>query len=143
VAGLVCDSSYRSLRDTVHHHLRLFRSFAWWLRLVPQWPVAGEVVYWMGRRGHFDPGAVDVTGAAARMSGRPCLFVCNSGDRRMPKEIAFELKAAAGPRARVLVVPGNSHGGAYRDGTEAYQSAVADLLREVAAEPAPQRMAGR
>jgi uncharacterized protein len=143
VAGLVCDSSYRSLRDTVPHHLRLFRSFAWWLRVVPVWPVSGEVLYWMGRRGHFDPAAVDVIGAATRLSGRPCLFVCNSGDRRMPQEIAFELKAAVGPRARVLVVPGESHGGAYRDGTEAYQSAVKGLLSEVAAEPAPPRMSGQ
>src|SRR5436189_9637 len=29
VAALVCDSSYRSLRDTVGHHLSLFRGFRW------------------------------------------------------------------------------------------------------------------
>src|SRR4029077_12976070 len=132
-----------SVRDTVPHHLRLFRSFAWWLRVVPVWPVAGEIVYWMGRRGHFDPDAVDVAAAAVRLSGRPCLFVCNSRDRRMPKEIAFELQAAAGPRARVLVVPGENHGGSYRAGTQAYQSAVTSLLQEVAAEPAPRRTADR
>jgi pimeloyl-ACP methyl ester carboxylesterase len=133
VAGLVCDSSYRSLRDTVRHHLTLFRRFRWWLRIVPSWPVASEVVWWMGRRGNFDPDAVDVVAAAARLSGRPVLFVCNSGDRRMPKEIAFELKAAAGESARVLVVPGDSHGGAWRDGTAAYEKAVGDLLAEAAA----------
>jgi pimeloyl-ACP methyl ester carboxylesterase len=139
IAGLVCDSSYRSLRDTVGHHLSLFRGFRWWLRFVPSWPVAGEVVYWIGRRGHFDPDAVDVRAAAAHLQGRPALFVCNSGDRRMPKEIAFELKAAAGDRARVLVVPGTSHGGAYRDATAAYQTAVAGVLDEAA--NAGQRMA--
>ena len=68
---------------------------------------------------------MDVRAAAARLAGRPALFVCNSGDRRMPPEIAFELKAAAGEHARVLVVPGNSHGGAWRDGTAAYERAVA------------------
>jgi pimeloyl-ACP methyl ester carboxylesterase len=132
IAGLICDSSYRSLRDTVGHHLNLFRGFRWWLRFVPSWPVASEVVYWIGRRGHFDPDAVDVRGAAAHLQGRPALFVCNSGDRRMPKEIAFELKAAAGDHARVLVVPGTSHGGAYRDATAAYQTAVAGVLDEAA-----------
>jgi pimeloyl-ACP methyl ester carboxylesterase len=132
VAGLVCDSSYRSLRDTVKHHLTLFRRFRWWLRLVPSWPVASEVVWWMGRRGRFDPDAVNVVAAASRLSGRPALFVCNSGDRRMPPEIAFELKAAAGESARVLVVPGNSHGGAWREGTAAYEKAVADLLEDAA-----------
>jgi hypothetical protein len=78
---------------------------------------------------------VDVRGAAARLAGRPCLFVCNSGDERMPAEIAFELKAAAGERARVLVVPGNSHGGAYRDATAAYESAVGQVLDEVGTGP--------
>jgi hypothetical protein len=50
----------------------------------------------------------------------------------MPPEIAFELKEAAGGQAKVLVVPGHSHGGAWREGTAAYESAVADLLREAA-----------
>ena len=99
------------------------------MRVVPSWPVGDEVVYWIGRRGGFDPDAVDVRAAAARLAGRPALFVCNSGDRRMPSEIAFDLKAAAGDHASVLVVPGNSHGGAYRDGTAAYERAVASCWR--------------
>jgi len=135
IAGVVCDSSYRSLPDTVAHHLRLFRGFRWWLRIVPSWPVGNEVIFWMGRRGGFDPRAVDIQAAARRLAGRPTLFVCNSGDRRMPSDIAFDLKAAAGERARVLVVPGNTHGEAYRDGQPAYESAVADVLREAAAAP--------
>jgi pimeloyl-ACP methyl ester carboxylesterase len=85
----------------------------------------------MGRRGGFEPAAVDVVAAARMLDGRPALFVCNSDDRRMPKEIAFELGAAAGPRASVLVVPGRSHGGAWRDGTAAYERAVAGLLEQV------------
>jgi pimeloyl-ACP methyl ester carboxylesterase len=133
VAGLVCDSSYRSLRDTVDHHMTLARSWRWWMRAVPPWPVKAEVLYWIGRRGGFDVDAVDVRAAAARLAGRPALFVCNSGDRRMPPEIAFDLKAAAGDHARVLVVPGNSHGGAWRDGTAAYERAVGEVLDEAAA----------
>jgi len=135
VVGLVCDSSYRSLRDTVSHHLELARSWAWWMRAVPSWPVGAEVLFWISRKGGFDVDAVDVRAAAARMAGRPCLFVCNSGDERMPAEIAFELKAAAGDRARVLVVPGHSHGGAYREATAAYQGAVAQVLDEVGTGP--------
>jgi uncharacterized protein len=142
VAALICDSSYRSLRDTVAHHLSLFRGFRWWLRVVPSWPVTSEVVYWIGRRGGFDPDVVDIRGAAAHMAGRPCLFVCNSEDRRMPAEIAFELKSAAGAQAQVLVVPGKSHGGAYRDGTAAYETAVTELLGAAASAP-PVRMAQR
>jgi pimeloyl-ACP methyl ester carboxylesterase len=128
VAGVICDSSFRSLDDTARHHLQLFRSFKWWLRIVPRWPVADLVVFWMGRRGGFDPTTVDVQAAAARLAGRPALFVANSDDLRMPKEIAFDLQAAAGPGAQVLIVPGKSHGGAWRDGTAAYQAAATALL---------------
>ena len=133
VGGVVADSSFRSLRDTVVHHAALFRGFRWWTRLVPVWPTAEEIVFWIGRRGGFDPDAVDVKAAAAHLSGRPALFVCNSGDRRIPQDVAFELKQAAGPTASVLVVPGNSHGGAYRDGTAAYETAVTQVLESAVA----------
>jgi pimeloyl-ACP methyl ester carboxylesterase len=143
IAGVVCDSSYRSLRDTVSHHVTLARRWRWWIGLLPQWPVADEVVFWMGRRGGFPPEAVDVEAAAARLSGRPCLFVCNTRDRRMPKEIAYELKAVVGESARVLEVNGDSHGGAYRDGTAAYEAAVAQVLdASLAASPAQMASAG-
>jgi pimeloyl-ACP methyl ester carboxylesterase len=132
IAAVVCDSSYRSLRDTAWHHLALFRRFAWWLRFVPVWPTADEAVFWMGRRGSFDPDALDVVAAARRLGDRPALFVAGSGDDRMPPDIAFDLKAAAGTRARVLVVPSQGHGHAYRDATAPYEKAVADLLEEVA-----------
>ncbi len=128
VAGVVCDSSYRDLPDTVRHHVALFRGFRWWLRVIPPWPLTDQVLFWMGRRGGFDPASVDVRAAAARLNGRPALFVANSEDPRMPKEIAFELQKAAGPKAEVLIVPGKSHGGAWRDGTAAYSTAVAALL---------------
>ena len=128
VAGIICDSSFRNLRDTVAHHIRLFRGWRWWLRVVPAWPVTDEVLFWMGRKGGFDTDAADVLDAAARLGDRPALFVANSEDRRMPKEIAFDLAAAAGPAAEVLIVPGRSHGGAWRDGAAAYESAAASIL---------------
>jgi pimeloyl-ACP methyl ester carboxylesterase len=143
IGGLVCDSSYRSLRDTVAHHLVLARGFRWWTRLIPSWPAGDLAVFWIGKRGQFDPDQVDVVAAAKKLSGRPALFVCNSDDRRMPKEIAFALKDAAGPKARVLVVPGTSHGGAYRDATPAYEHAVAELLDEVVNGASEQRLASR
>jgi len=135
IAGVICDSSYRSLDDTVRHHVQLARGWRWWLGLVPSWPVADEVLFWMGRRGGFDPASIDVRAAAARLGGRPVLFVANSEDPRMPKDIAFDLKAAAGNGAEVLVVPGRSHGGAWRDGTAAYAAAAKVVLERAAAAP--------
>jgi pimeloyl-ACP methyl ester carboxylesterase len=142
VAGVVADSSFRSLRDTVVHHANLFHGATWWTRLVPVWPTAQEIVYWIGQRGGFDPDTVDVKAAAARLTGRPVLFVCNSGDRRMPQDVAFDLKQAVGPTASVLVVPGTSHGGAWREGTAAYETAVTHVL-ESAAAPRGQLAAAR
>src|SRR4029453_4402936 len=46
VAGLVCDSTYRSLPDTVRHHVVLAREWRLWMRLVPSWPTAAEVLFW-------------------------------------------------------------------------------------------------
>jgi len=131
LAGVVCDSSYRSLTDTVHHHMQLLRGMHPLLRALPGGILAEEMLFWVRRKGGFDTSAVDVVAAARKLGGRPVLFVSNAGDKRMPTEIAFELKAAAGPRARVLVVPGHSHGGAYREGQPAYEHAVAGLLDEL------------
>jgi hypothetical protein len=43
----------------------------------------------------------------------------------------------------VLVVPGNSHGGAWRDGTAAYESAVSQLLEEAQSRTPATRMASQ
>jgi alpha-beta hydrolase superfamily lysophospholipase len=143
VAALVCDSSFRSLRDTTAHHLGLFRQFRWWARLVPTWPVKDEVLFWFERRTGVDPDLLDVQKAAAQLRGRPTLFVANSGDRRMPQEIAFDLQKAAGERAAVLVIPGTSHGGAWREGTAPYEAAVKKVLEEARAGTGPERLAAR
>lgn len=132
VGGVVCDSSYRSLRDTARHHVAIARRWRWWMAYVPAGPVASEAVFWMGRRGGFDPDALDVVKAARALRGRPVLFVGATGDERMPPEIAQELRNAAGEKASVLVVTSERHGHAYKDGTEAYEKAVAALLDAVA-----------
>jgi pimeloyl-ACP methyl ester carboxylesterase len=143
VAAVICDSSFRSLRDTTTHHLGLFRRFRWWLRLVPAWPVSDEILFWFRRRTGVDPDELDVEKAAAQLKARPVLFVANSGDRRMPQEIAFDLQKAAGVRSSVLVIPGTSHGGAWREGQAPYAEAVKKILEEARAEPGAQRLAAR
>jgi alpha-beta hydrolase superfamily lysophospholipase len=143
VAAVVCDSSFRSLRDTTSHHLGLFRRFRWWARLVPSWPVSDEVLFWFKRRTGVDPDELDVEKAAAKLRPRPALFVANSGDRRMPQEIAFDLQKAAGEHAAVLVIPGTSHGGAWREGTAPYEEAVQKILDQARAEGGLARMAAR
>jgi hypothetical protein len=105
--------------------------------------VADEVMFWFERRTGVDPDLLDVEKAAAQLKPRPALFVANSGDRRMPQEIAFDLKEAAGERATVLVIPGNSHGGAWREGQAPYEEAVRKILDMARADQGPARTAAR
>ena len=79
---------------------------------------------------------MDVLGAAAKMNGRPALFVANRGDRRIPFEIADEMAKLAGPKAHMILTESKSHGGAWRDARDIYEPAVRRLLDEVAP-PAP------
>jgi pimeloyl-ACP methyl ester carboxylesterase len=132
VAGLITDSSYDTLPNTTRHHLRLFRSFTWYFTLVPQWPTSDIVLFWIKRLGGFDPAQVDVLAAAAKMNGRPSLFVANRGDRRIPFEIADEMAKLAGPKGRMILTESKSHGGAWRDARDIYEPAVKKLLDEAA-----------
>src|SRR5204863_9628109 len=136
VKGLITDSSYDSLPNTVRHHLSLARGFRLGgipvLKLVPLWPTSAIVLFWMKERGDFEPSDVDVLAAAAKVGDRPSLFVANRGDVRIPFEIAEEMSRLAGARSRVLLTDSKSHGGAWRDAREPYEAAVKKLLDEVA-----------
>lgn len=142
VSGVICDSSYRSLKDTARHHVAIAKRWRWWMAYVPAGPVASEAVYWMGQRGGFDPDALDIVKAAGALRGRPALFVGATGDERMPPDIARELRDAAGDKATVLVVASDRHGHAYSDATEAYEKAVSALLDAVAPPGAPAAAGG-
>lgn len=136
VAGLIADSTYDSLPNTIRHHLRLFRGFRFYgipaLKLVPQWPLSDLVLFWIKERGDFDPQEVDVLAAAAKLQGRPSLFVANRGDVRIPFAIAGEMAKLAGPKSHMLLTESKSHGGAWRDDRPEYEAAVKSLLDEVA-----------
>ncbi len=135
IAGVIVDSSYDSLPNTVRHHLRLFRGFKLYgvpaLKLVPQWPTSDLVLFWIKQRGAFNPLDVDVTAAAAKVNGRPSLFVANRGDARIPFAITEEMTRLAGAKSHMLITESKSHGGAWRDAREPYEAAVKKLLDEV------------
>jgi pimeloyl-ACP methyl ester carboxylesterase len=139
VGGLITDSSYDTLPNTVRHHLRLFRGFRFYgvpaLKLVPQWPTSALVLFWIKERGGFDPAEVDVVAAAARLNGRPSLFVANRGDARIPFTIAEQMAKLAGPRSQLILTESKSHGGAWRDARDIYEPSVKRLLDEVAPPP--------
>ena len=133
VAGVICDSSYRSLDDTVRHHLQL----------VPRLPLVAAPRADLADGGPRDlldrpprrlrPGASRTSKAAARLRGpaRRCSWrtPTTAACRRRSRSTC---KAAAGTGAEVLIVPGKSHGGAWRDGTAAYEAAAAVVLEAAA-----------
>ena len=128
--GSSATAATASLHDTVRHHLQLFRRFRWWLRLVPIWPTADEVLFWMGRRGGLRPrrpGRARGRGPARRppgaLRGQLRRRAHAEGDRLRPE-------GGGGPEGRG---PGRSRArataGAWRDGTAAYETAASAVLR--------------
>ena len=120
--AVICDSSYLSFSDTINHHFRLF------FRL-PPWPIATETAMLLQWRGGFKADEIDIAEATRRMANRPVLFVGQSGDRRVPAEVARRLfEISTSPNKRLLIFSGRRHGHAYGDHVEQYQEAVREFL---------------
>lgn len=123
IDAVISDSSYRSFRETIDHHLRLF------FRL-PPWPIAREIRGLMEWRGGFRGDEIDILDATRKMGARPVMFVAQSGDRRVPPTIARELyQTSASPSKRLLILDGRRHGHAYRDHVEEYQKAALEFFK--------------
>lgn len=122
VAAVISDSSFLSLRSTIEHHWRLF------FRL-PSFPLADEMVFWIGWRGAFRPSDFDVARAVTRIGDRPILFIAVHDDRRIPPSIAQTLCArAASPHKALVVLPGRRHGEGFNEANEQYKTAVRQFL---------------
>lgn len=122
IAAVISDSSFDSMLATMRHHLRLFLH-------LPGFPIADEVGYWVGWRGHFRPSDFNVVKAVERIGDRPILFIAVSGDRRMPPSIAEKLYAhARSPLKKIVVLPGHRHGEGFNQARAPYEAAVRDFL---------------
>ena len=122
VEAVIVDSVFRSFRDTVAHHARLF------MRL-PPWMVTGGIFFWSRALTGADLRAVDLEAAVQRMESRPILFIAGAADRRMPPAITVSLfEQSSGPHKALLIVPGAAHGHAYQTDPQQYMVALLSFL---------------
>lgn len=123
VSAVIADSSFLSFRHTVAHHLNLYFH-------LPRFPIANLIVAITGLRTGISPDDGDVENAVRRIDSVPVLFIAGSSDRRMPPDVAQRLfDAARDARKRLLVVPGASHGEAFRANRKQYLDASFEFLR--------------
>lgn len=128
-SGIVSDSSFLSLRETVSHHLTLIFG-------LPPFPIANLIVLITGLRMGFDPDDGDVEAAVREFGDTPVLFIAGGNDRRMPVALAQRLLAAAhSPAKELLIVPGAGHGDAYAVDSAGYLNSVFRFFERVRYNP--------
>jgi pimeloyl-ACP methyl ester carboxylesterase len=126
--AIISDSSFLSFRDTVAHHLNL-------LFHLPAFPIANLIVAITAARMGFNPDDGDVE-AAIRQLNIPILFIAGGADRRMPPELAQRMyDASPNSRKRLLLVPGATHGEAFRTDPQRYLNSVYQFLETVRYNP--------
>lgn len=125
IAGLIVDSSFLSFDHTITHHARL------WLGL-PRFPIADEVILFTEWRVGFNSEQFDLRRAVQKIGDRPILFFAGGADKRMPPEIAQMLfDASPSTHKNIVIIPGASHGAAFRADPESYEKAMLSFLQAV------------
>ncbi len=121
VAGLIADSPFPSLDDTIRRHVRLLLG-------LPGFPFDRLFVWNLTRMGGFSPEDLDILAAARSLDSLPVLLIYGREDRRMPPAVAEAIHAAIpSPEKELLLVPAADHGAAFRVDPEGYIEAIVRL----------------
>jgi pimeloyl-ACP methyl ester carboxylesterase len=125
VSAVISDSSFRTFKDTVSHHVKLFLH-------LPSFPLANELEYFISHRAGFDADGLSPLEAVKKLGSRPVLFIGGAHDPRMPPAIADQLyRESASPKSEILIVDGedsNLHGHSYYVDPQLYISRVSRFL---------------
>lgn len=121
VARVVADSSFADMHGVVAAAARGLR--------LPPVPFVDLVDHATRLRYGYRFHEVAPVEAIARIAPRPLLLVHGEDDPVIPVEHAHRLAAAAGERARLRIVPGVGHCGAYFADRPGYIAQVGDFLR--------------
>jgi len=123
--AVIADSSFLSFEETVAHHFRLVFG-------LPSFPIANLLILTTRLRMGFDLADGDVEAMVQASPELPVLFIAGDQDVRMPPELAERLyQASAHPDSDLLVVPGATHGRAFRQDRSGYLGAVFAFLGKV------------
>jgi pimeloyl-ACP methyl ester carboxylesterase len=122
VAGIIADSPFDTLQNTVSRHV-------WLLLGLPVFPFSDLFVWNLERLGDFSGAELDTVKALKSLDNVPILLVYGREDQRMPEKVAKRLfDAAASPHKKLLVVPDAGHGQAFRTDPDRYIETVAQFV---------------
>ncbi len=122
VAGIIADSPFDTLQNTVSQHV-------WLLLRLPRFPFSNLFIWNLERLGEFSGADLDTVKALKSLGNVPVLLVYGQDDQRMPEAVATRLfDAAASPNKELLIVPDAGHGRAFRTDPDRYIETVADFV---------------
>jgi alpha-beta hydrolase superfamily lysophospholipase len=126
-AGIVADSSFLSIRETISHHITLIFG-------IPSFPIANLITSITAWRLGFDPAEGDVEASVKGLGQLPVLFIAGSRDVRMPPALAERLYAASQSALKeMIVIPGATHGNAFQTAPARYMNAVFGFFARISA----------
>ena len=127
LTAVIVDSPFRSLKETVTRHTRLFLG-------MPTIPFANIFVWNLARIGEFDPSDVDTIAALRRLGQSSTLLIYGAEDRRIPSATSRAIwEAIPHPNKRIARFEGATHGAAFRSAPDRYMSLLTDFLENRAA----------
>jgi len=122
IAGIIADSPFDTLQNTVSQHV-------WLLLGLPRFPFSNLFVWNLERIGEFSRMDLDAVKALQSLGTVPVLLVYGQDDQRMPETVATRLfEAAANPDKQLIIVPGAGHGRAFRTEPDKYIEAVSNFV---------------
>lgn len=122
IEAVITDSVFRSFRDTVSHHIRMFLH-------LPAFPFTDEILLFMRGLAGIDSRAFDMEAAVKKIDRRPILLIVGAADRRMPPAISQDLYALShSPSKALWIVPNATHGHAYLTDPRRYETVTVDFL---------------
>ncbi|HSR70051.1 MAG TPA: alpha/beta fold hydrolase [Acidobacteriota bacterium] len=134
--GLVVDSPFQSLDETVGRHVRLILG-------IPGFPFGNIFAFGLRWMTETPSGEPDTTKALAQLDKIPVLLIYGGQDQRMPEETAQAVfEAVPGERKQLVYFPEAGHGNAYDNDPRRYVALVESFVQDLDPSPRPNPSAG-